>query len=175
MNGNFQELVKKRYSVRNYLNRPVEEDKLNYILESGRLAPSAVNYQPLHIIVIRDEAMRKSFGSVYSRLWLTQAPVILVVCGDHHASWKRADGKDHADIDVSIIVDHMTLAAAEQGLGTCWVCNFDMQKCHDLLNLPKEIEPVVLLPLGYPDDERVDHSRHLVRKKLEEIVHWDKF
>ena len=175
MSGNFQELVRKRYSVRNYLDRPVEEEKLNYILESGRLAPSAVNYQPYAVIVVRDEVVKKTLCSVYSRPWLLQAPVILVVCGNHDTSWKRTDGKDFADIDVSILVDHMTLAATEQGLGTCWVCNFDANRCSEILHLPEEIEPVVLLPVGYPDEKNVDRSRHLVRKNLKDIVHWDKY
>lgn len=171
----FYDLACKRYSVRKYLDRMVEEEKLNYILETGRIAPSAANFQPWHIIVIRDEVTRKALGTTYNRPWFLQAPVVLVICGDHHTAWKRSDGKDHTDIDVSIIVDHITLAAAEQGLGTCWICNFDMQRCREILDLPRGIEPVVLLPLGYPDERNVDLSRHLVRKKLEDIVHWDKF
>jgi len=171
----FYDLACKRYSVRHYLNRPVEEEKLRYILETGRIALSAANFQPWHIIVVRDEITRKALGTTYNRPWFLQAPVILVICGDHNTSWKRPDGKDHSDIDVSILVDHMTLAATEQGLGTCWVCNFDMQKCREILGLQKGIEPVVLLPLGYPDESKADHTRHLARKKLEDIVHWDKF
>lgn len=172
---NFLELAKSRYSVRNYQDRPVEEEKLNYILECGRIAPSAANFQPWHVIVIRDEAIRKKLLGTYNRAWLMQAPVILVICGDHNIAWKRADGKDHTDIDIAIIVDHMTLAAAEQGLGTCWICNFDAKKSSELLNLPDNLEPIVYLPLGYTGRVTDDSTRHLARKTPEQIIHWEKF
>jgi nitroreductase len=171
----FYELAKKRYSVRKFLDRQVEEEKLNYILETGRIAPSAANFQPWHIIVIRSKETIRALGDSYPRPWFLQAPVVLVFCGDHKTGWKRADGKDHTDIDISIIVDHITLAAAEQGLGTCWICNFDLVKCRQVLELPDAIEPIVILPLGYPEETGVDHSRHLARKKLDDIVHWEKF
>jgi len=171
----FYELAKARYSVRNYRDIPVEEDKLQYILECGRIAPSAANYQPWHLIVIRDKEIRNALAKTYSRPWFLQAPVVVVICGDHHAGWKRSDGKDHTDIDASIIIDHLTLAAAEQGLGTCWICNFDALQCASILKLPEHIEPIAYLPLGYPGKEPDDRTRHLARKKLEEIVHWEKF
>ena len=171
----FYELAKARYSVRNYRDIPVEEDKLQYILECGRIAPSAANYQPWHLIVIRDKEMRTALAKTYNRPWFLQAPVVVVICGDHQSGWKRADGKDHTDIDASIIIDHMTLAAAEQGLGTCWICNFDALACTEILQLPTNMEPIAYLPLGYPGKEPDDRTRHLARKKLEEIVHWEKF
>lgn len=171
----FYDLAKKRYSVRKYLNRPVEEEKLNYILETGRIAPSAANLQPWHIVVVQDKETIKMLGEAYPRSWFLQSPVVLIFCGDHHAAWKRADGKDHTDIDIAILVDHITLAAAEQDLGTCWICNFDMVRCREILDLPGNIEPIVLLPLGYPDEQGADHSRHLARKKTDEIIHREKF
>ncbi len=171
----FYELATARYSVRNFMDLPVEEQKLNYILECGRIAPSAANYQPWHIIVIRDIENRKRLATTYSRSWFIQAPVVLVICGNHQTGWKRADGKDHTDIDASIIIDHMTLAATEHGLGTCWICNFDARLCAEILKLPTYIEPIAYLPLGYPGKEPDDRTRHLVRKKMEEIVHWEKF
>jgi nitroreductase len=165
----FLDLVKKRYSVRNYSDKPVEAEKLNYVLECGRLAPSAANYQPWKVFVIRDTGLRDKLAGTYSRSWFRQAPVILVICGDHQLAWKRSDGKDHTDIDISIIIDHMTLAAAEQGLGTCWICNFDAKACAEILNLPPQIEPVAYLPLGYPDVSTDDNSRHLKRKSIDEV------
>ncbi|MFH1159790.1 MAG: nitroreductase family protein [bacterium] len=167
---NFLELAKKRYSVRNYSDKPVEEEKLNYILECGRVAPSAANYQPWRILVIRDASLRERIYTTYNRDWFRRAPVILVFCGDHQQGWKRSDGKDHTDIDVSIIVDHITLAAAEQDLGTCWICNFNAVKCREILDLPPHVEPIAYLPVGYPAKEPDDPSRHLARKKLEEII-----
>jgi len=172
---NFLKLAKKRYSVRSYLDRPVEEEKLQYVLECGRVAPSAANYQPWHIIVVRDPETKKKLGETYPRDWFLKAPVLLVICGDHSSSWKRADNKDHCDIDAGIIGDHMTLAAADCGLGTCWICNFDARKCSRILQIPAHIEPLAYLPLGYPADSEINSARHLVRKKTEEIVHKEKF
>ena len=171
----FLELAKKRYSVRNYLYKPVEKEKLMYVLESGRVAPSAANYQPWHFVVISDDEMRKKIGTTYNRKWFLKAPVIIVICGDHHTSWKRSDGKDHCDIDISITTDHMTLAAVEMDLGTCWVCNFDSKSASGILNLPPHIEPIAYLSLGYPENAEDKGTRHLIRKKMEEIVHWDQF
>lgn len=173
--NSFLELAKNRYSVRNYLDKPVEDEKLHYVLEAGRIAPSAANYQPWHFIVIKEDEMRKKIVEKYNRPWFLQAPVIIIICGDHHAAWKRADGKDHCDIDIAIAVDHMTLAAEDVGLGTCWICNFNEKQARQILNLPKEIEPIVYLPLGYSGNQPDKRARHLIRKKTEEIVHWEKY
>ncbi|ATW26515.1 nitroreductase family protein [Candidatus Formimonas warabiya] len=171
----FMELAKKRYSVRSYRNIPVEEEKLRQILEAGRIAPSAVNFQPLYFIVVREPELKKRVAATYRRDWIQQAPAIIVVCGDHSKSWRRADGKDHCDIDAAIAIDHMTLAAVELGLGTCWVCAFNSTDCHTVLNLPAHIETIALLPLGYPADEP-DPERHAARrKKMEEMICWDGF
>jgi nitroreductase len=171
----FIDIAKKRYSVRSYLSKTVDEGKLLKVLEAGRVAPSAVNIQPCHFIVIKDEMNRQKICSAYHRDWLKEAPVIIVVCGDHSTSWKRKDGKDHCDIDIAIAVDHMTLQAAELELGTCWVCNFDKQKCSEVLTLPENLEPMVILPLGYPADT-TDINRHSIkRKSLDSIVHWEKY
>lgn len=166
----FLELAKARYSVRSYLPKPVEQEKLDYILECGRIAPSAANYQPWKIYVVRQDDMKKKICETYTRSWFAEAPVILVFCGDHSKGWKRPDGKDHTDIDIAIIVDHVTLAATEQDLGTCWICHFDTKKCAEIMQLPEHIEPMVLLPVGYPGNIPDDRSRHLVRKGLGEIV-----
>jgi nitroreductase len=100
---------------------------------------------------------------------------VIVVCGDHTRSWHRTDGKDHADIDVAIAVDHMTLAAAEAGLGTCWVCNFNSMDLAKILNLPKGTEAAVMLPIGYPAEEG-DPDRHgEKRKPLSEITVYNGF
>ncbi len=171
----FLELAKKRCSVRSYQDLPVEEEKLMQVLEAGRIAPSAVNFQPWFFVVLRDEEQRKKVAATYKRDWIHEAPLLIAICGDHGSSWRRPDGKDHCDIDVAIAIDHMTLAAAELGLGTCWICNFDVMKCHEILNLPHQVEVIALLPLGYPADV-ADPERHTTkRKKLEEIVHWDGF
>jgi nitroreductase len=171
----FLDLAKKRYSVRKYRDLPVEKEKLRQVLEAGRVAPSAANYQPLIFIVIQDNEMFKKIASTYKRDWIQQAPVLIVICGDHGSSWRRPDGKDHLDVDAAIAIDHMTLAATDLGLGTCWICMFDSMRCHEILNLPTHVETIALLPLGYPA-ESVDAARHdTKRKKFDEIVHWDRF
>ena len=170
----FLELAKKRYSCRNYLPKVIEPEKLNYILECGRIAPSAANYQPWQIYVVTNADLKRKLYETYKRDWFLQAPVILVFLGDHSQGWKRGDGKDHTDIDISIIIDHITLAAAEQELGTCWICNFDAGKCRQILNLPDHLEPIAYLPLGYPAESTDSNVRHLKRKSINEIVHYEK-
>jgi nitroreductase len=170
----FLELASKRYSVRGYTDQTVEEEKLKYILEAGQVAPSAANFQPWHIIVLKESVNKERLHPVYPREWFKQADILLVICGDHTKSWKRTDGKDHCDVDISIITDHITLAAAEQGLGTCWICNFDAALCSEILKLPSHIEPIVILTLGYATPEQ-DLSRHTKRKALNEIIHFEAF
>ena len=166
---NFLELARKRCSVRQYSDRSVEPEKMDYVLEAARLAPSAVNKQPWRILLIESEEKRQQLQSCYNREWFKQAPLYLIVCGNHAESWKRAeDGKDHVDVDVAILTEHLCLAAAEQGLGTCWVCNFNVARCKQLFNLPEDLEPIVLLPLGYPADESVFEGEKK-RKALTEI------
>jgi nitroreductase len=168
----FIESATKRYSARKFKEMNVDKEIILRILEAGRIAPSAVNYQPWHFIVLTEEKNKRKIAATYSGKWLQDAPVIIVACGDHSQSWKRRDGKDHCDIDVAIAIDHMSLAATELGLGTCWVCAFDAQQCHELLKLPDHLEVVALLPLGYPSDD-VQHEKN--RKSIEEIVSWEGF
>ncbi len=164
---NFLELVKARYSSRKYASRSVEAEKLEYMMECVRMAPSAVNFQPWRFHIVTDEAGLKALRSCYKREWIATAPCLIVACADHKASWHRgSDGKDHADIDLAIAVDHLCLAATEQGLGTCWVCNFDVSLCRAVLQLPENVEPVVLIPIGYA----ADHPSEKTRKTSQEII-----
>lgn len=171
----FIELAKKRFSSRTFKNQPVDDKKLLQVLEAARIAPSAANRQPWVFYIVKQKENRKRISSCYSKPWLLEAPAIIVACGDHTKSWVRDDGKDHCDIDVAIAVDHITLAATELGLSTCWICKFDTRKCMKLLNLPAHVEPVVLLPIGYPS-EKVDMNRHSSRRKqISEIVQWETY
>ena len=166
---NFLELARKRCSVRQYSDRSVEPEQMDYVLEAARLAPSAVNKQPWRILLSESEEKRQQLQSCYDREWFKQAPLYLIVCGNHAESWKRAeDGKDHVDVDVANLTEHLGLAAAEQGVGTCWVCNFNVARCKQLFNLPEDLEPIVLLPLGYPADESAFEGEKK-RKALTEI------
>jgi nitroreductase len=167
----FLDIARNRYSCRNYDHRPVEEEKLMQVLEAGRVAPSAVNFQPWHFFVIRETTDLERFQSAYHRDWFRTAPCVIIICADHHHSWKRkSDGKDHGDIDVAITTDHMTLQATELGLATCWICNFNVDRIRELLKLPGHLEPVVILPLGYPLDSTDPERHHEKRKPLSEIV-----
>ncbi len=167
----FLELAKKRFSLRNYKPDMVSDEDLNYVLEAGRIAPSAVNYQPWKFLVVIEKKNLEKVYELYHREWFRQAPVVIILFADHSKAWKRADGKDHADIDVAIAADHMTLAATDRGLGTCWICNFDKQKTVEFFNLPEHLEPVVFLPLGYPDTE-TDSERHKEKRKPMDDIVW---
>jgi len=168
----FIDLAKKRYSVRNYKNLPVEKEKILQVVEAARISPSAVNFQPWHFIVVTTEEIKSRIAETYPRDWFRKAPAVIVVCGDHSGSWKRKDGKDHCDIDVAIAITHMTLAAADMGLGTCWVCAFDAAKCHKILELPDNLEVIALIPIGYPADDEVPQKK---RKCINEIVSWERY
>ena len=167
----FLELAKKRYSVRAYKPDPVEEDKLRNVLEAARLAPTACNLQPFQFIVIHTQGKEADLRRIYSASWFVQAPLVIGVFGIPSDSWRRRDGKNYCDIDVTIAMDHLILAAAELGLGTCWIAAFDPAAAREILGLPDDVEPVAFTPLGYPADE----GRAKKRKSLNEIVKYEKW
>lgn len=172
----FKQLILKRYSVRQYKNISIDREQIEKVLDAGRMAPSAVNFQPWVFIVVREPGMLNQIHGCYSREWFKTAPAVIVVCGDHAEGWHRAsDGKDHTDIDVAIAVDHMSLQAAELGLGTCWVCNFNPQQAKLVLNLPSNLEPIVMLPIGIPEDNDEISTQKKGRKTLSQIVYWEKY
>ncbi len=150
----FLELVKERYSCRAYKAEPVESEKLDYILECVRFAPSAVNRQPWRFYIVENEADRAKLQQCYQREWFSGAPMYIMATVLHDEEWVRADGKHHGDIDIAIAVEHLCLAATAQGLATCWVCNFDAALCKQLFGLGESEEPAVIIPLGYAADER---------------------
>ena len=163
---NFLELVKQRYSCRAYKPLGVEKEKLDYILECVRLAPSAVNKQPWRFRIVSKEEDKVRLQQCYNRDWFKTAPMYVVASVLHDEEWVRSDGKHHGDIDIAIAVEHLCLAATEQGLATCWVCNFDAVLCKELFNLFDNEEPAVLIPLGYAEDEVKPKNR----KPIETIV-----
>lgn len=163
---NFLELTQKRYSCRNYQERPVERELLDYIFECVRMAPSAVNLQPWKFRLVESPEQRAKLQQCYHRDWFNSAPAYVIVTILHDQEWVRRDGKRHGDIDIAIAVEHLCLAATEQGLATCWVCNFDAALCSELFNLPENEEPAVLIPIGYAADEISEKKR----KGLDEIL-----
>ncbi len=167
----FFELVQKRYSVRAYKPDPVEEDKLGQVIEAARLAPTAANHQPFQIIVIHTAGREAELRRIYGKSWFAQAPLLIAICAIPAQGWVRRDGKNYADVDVTLAMDHLILAAANLGLGTCWVAAFDPAAAREVLRLPADAEPIAFTPLGYPADQ----PRPKERKPLSELVryeHW---
>ncbi|MBR5989031.1 MAG: nitroreductase family protein [Prevotella sp.] len=155
----FLELVKRRYSCRNYQPTSIEKEKLDYIIECVRFAPSAVNKQPWVFRIISNKEEKEKLRQCYDREWFATAPTYIMASILHDEEWVRADGKHHGNIDIAIAVEHLCLAAAEQGLGTCWVCNFDVEKCTQLFRIPSNEEVAVLIPIGYAADEAKEKKR----------------
>ena len=162
----FLELVKNRYSCRAYKALDVEKKKLDYILECVRYAPSAVNKQPWRFLIVSSNEAKAKLQQCYNRDWFKTAPMYIIASVLHDEEWVRADGKHHGDIDIAIAVEHLCLAATEQGLATCWVCNFDAAMCKESFALPENEEPAVIIPLGYADDQPKEKNP----KTIEEIV-----
>ena len=165
---NLLELIEARYSARAYSDRKVEQEKIDYILECARLAPSAVNFQPWKFIIVESEEKRTALHAGYAQEWFRQAPLYIVVCGDHSQSWTRKkDSHDHCDIDAAIAAEHICLAATEVGLGSCWVCNFRPAIVSEVLGIDGEtVYPVAIIPIGYAADAPTEKKR----KALEEIL-----
>jgi nitroreductase len=167
----FFNLIQQRYSVRAYKPDPVEDNNLQQVLSAARLAPTAANRQPFQLVVIHTAGRRAELKRLYNRDWFTQAPLVIGVCAIPATAWVRRDGKNYADVDATIAMDHLILAAADLGLGTCWVAAFDPVAAREILLLPNDVEPIAFTPLGYPADQ----PRIKERKTLDNFVryeHW---
>ncbi|MCF0198031.1 MAG: nitroreductase family protein [Bacteroidaceae bacterium] len=166
----FKELCEQRFSVRKYSEQAVSDDDVQYVLECARLAPSACNLQPWRFVVIKDEGLRAQLKECYDRDWFSHAPLYIVCVTKRDEAWVRStyDGKHHGDVDIAIAAEHICLAAADRGLGTCWVCNFDAKRCHELLGLAETEEAAVIVPLGHLQEGL--EVRPKTRKELTELV-----
>ena len=162
----FLELIRNRYSVRAYKSAPVEEEKLQKVLEAAILAPTAANRQPFRLIVLKTAGREADLKRIYARDWFVQAPLVICACAVNGESWVRRDGKNYADVDTTIAFDHLILAAHDLGLGTCWIAAFDPAAAREVLMLPGELEPVAFTPLGYP----ADHWKPKKRRPAAELV-----
>lgn len=170
----FLELAKKRYSTRAYLDTPVEQEKLEAILEAGRVAPTGANFQPQRLLVVREREGLEKLGKAAN---LYGAPLAILVCCDTQETWKRPfDGKRLTDIDAAIVTDHMMLEAADLGLGSVWICYFKPDVIRKEFALPERLEPVNILALGYASEEPASADRHReARKPLHETVFYETF
>ena len=166
-------LFLQRKSIRLFQNKPISKETITALLESARLAPSAVNYQPWRFFICTSDEIKEKIVESYPRKWFESAPLYIVACEDKSQSWKRpSDNKDHGNIDVAIAVTHLMLKATELGLGTCWVCNFDCKILEEALNLDKVLEPVVIIPIGYPAENKTEGETSKIRKSIDEFTKW---
>ena len=168
----FIEIAKKRYSVRKYQDKKVEDEKLQKILEAAHVAPTAANLQPVRLIVVQS---REGLGKIGKGADLYGAPLAIIVCADHSKAWVRPfDKKQTGDIDASILTDHMMLQATESGLGSVWICYFKPDVIQKEFELPDDLEPINILAVGYPDEEAADPERHSqTRIPVEELVSFE--
>ena len=168
----YSQLIAERYSVRAYRPDPVEDEKLLQVLEAARLAPTAANRQPIQLVVMHTAGCQAEIGRIYHRPWFVQAPLVIAVCAISSQAWVRESDRFNARlIDAAIVADHLILAAANLGLGTCWIAAFNVDAARAVLLLPAEVEPVIFTPLGYP----ADMPGPKIRKSLAELVryeHW---
>ncbi len=164
----FSDLIRERYSVRAYTPDPIEDEKLDRVLEAARLAPTAANRQPFRILVIETAGREEELSRIYGKAWFVQPPLVICACGLPEEGWTRRDGKSYVDVDVAIVMDHLILAAANEGLGTCWVGAFDPDEAREVLSLPEDVEPIAFTPLGYPADEPGSKKR----KPLDKLVRY---
>ena len=165
------EAIRTRRSVRAYKPEPVAEDVLQRILGAARLAPSGSNRQPWKFVVVRDEDARKKLAAAcHSQAFIGQAPIVIVAVGlmpDRVMSCQVPGDP----VDVAIAVDHITLAATAEGLGTCWIGAFDQDQVREIAGIPADAKVIAVLPLGHP----ADAPRAKSRKDLEEIVCYERF
>jgi len=168
---NVMEAIRERKSIRSYESRPVGEEELQAVLEAARLAPSANNRQEWRYVVVRDQATRERLMvASNNQHFVAEAPVIIACCAETDGRLLRC-GQVAYTIDVAISIDHMTLAAVELGLGTCWIGSFYEDQVKEILDIPEEIRVVELLTLGYP----AEPGRPRERKSLDEIVMYEEW
>ena len=161
-----------RYSVRGYRSDPVDDETLTKVLEAARLAPTAANRQPFRVLVIHTAGREGELARIYGRPWFVQAPLVLAVVAVPGEAWRRMDDKPYDEVDATIAMDHLILAAASLGLGTCWVAAFDPGAAREVLALPDDVEPLAFTPLGHP---AVTAPAQKKRRPLAELVRYERW
>jgi nitroreductase len=160
---NFNEVLKKRRSIRRFKLAPVPKDKILAILEAARIAPSASNKQPWHFIVVEDKEKIKLLAKSE---WAAKAPIMIVGLADQEAS------PNWCINDLGIALEHIALTVTDLGLGACWMGQTGREDMiRQLLGVPDYLKPVVVMPIGVPDEEPASKER----KSLESIVSWEKY
>jgi len=164
----FQELIKQRYSVRAYKPDDVPSNIIDKVLEAARLAPTAANRQSFRLFVIKTAHFKDKLKKIYHREWFIQAPYVIGICANLEGNWVRRDGRNYADVDSAIVMDHVILSATDLGLGTCWIGAFDPDAARKFLDLPQGMEPIAFTPIGYP----ADNPGIKKRKSVDELVRY---
>lgn len=168
---NVFEAIKSRRSIRSYSDRKIEEDKLKKVLEAGRLAPSAGNMQEWKFVVVQDQDLKEKLGTAANnQRFIAKADVIIVGCATEIEEIMTC-GQYTYPIDLAIAMDHMSLQAVQEGLGTCWIGAFKEDEVKKILGIPPEVRVVELMPLGYPLFMPEPRSR----KKFEDIITYDRW
>ena len=167
----FREVIQNRYSCKKYSDRPVEKEKLEAILNAGRLAPTAKNLQEQHVYVVQSaEALAKVDSVTPCRYG---APTVLVVAFDRNNVFTYPGGKRDSGVeDATIVATHMILAAADEGVDSCWVNFLDPEKLAEALSLPENEEILMVMDLGYAAEGAGPLANHASRKALDETVSW---
>jgi nitroreductase len=169
---NVIDAIKTRKSVREYAETPIEEETLRAVLDAGRLAPSASNRQEWRFIVVRDEATRKQLAAAANgQTFVGEAPAIIVACAES-TDHIMPCGQPSYPIDVAITLDHIALAAVELGLGTCWIGAFDENQVKRILNVPRGVRVVELMPIGYPRDSSMKAKTRLALDAIVKHERW---
>ena len=160
------EAIRKRKSIRKYKSEPVSDEKLTKVLEAARLAPSGKNGQPWRFIIVRDEKIRKELiPACRGQAFVAEAPIIVAACGREQDSYQKQGGyMTSMAIDIGITLEHLMLAAAAEGLGTCWIGAFEEKEVKKVLGIPDDLRVVALTPLGYPDQEPSPKPRKTYQK-----------
>ncbi|UCB52640.1 MAG: nitroreductase family protein [Candidatus Zixiibacteriota bacterium] len=168
---NVFDAINTRRSIRSFQDKPIEEEKLQRVLDAGRLAPSAKNTQEWRYVVVKDAELRRKVAvAANNQYFIAEAPVVIVGCATW-ADYILSCGQLAHSIDVAISMDHMSLQAVEEGLGTCWIGAFKEDAVKKILYVPPEMRVVEIMPLGYPKFQPDPKPR----KPLEEIVFYDKY
>ena len=170
----FDKLIAERYSVRNFKNGHLPNEVLNKILNAGHIAPTGCNIQPQRILVLNtDDSINKLKNCTKCHF---NAPTALLVCHNKEESWKRVyDGALSSPVDAVIVATHMMLKAHDIGVGCCWVMHFDPNQMIKTFNIPKNIEPIALLVMGYPSEDAKPLSMHFETRPTEETIFYEKF
>ncbi len=168
---NVLDAIKQRRSIRAFQDKPIEEEKLRRVLEAGRLAPSAKNRQEWRYVLVKEKELRRKVAvACNNQYFIAEAPVVIVGCATM-ADYVLTCGQPAYTINVSISMDHMTLQAVDEGLGTCWIGAFKEDEVKRLLGIPQDMRVVEVMPLGYPRFQPEPKPR----MKLEEIVFYDRY